>query len=659
MSVKWSGLTFLWGRVGIVRRFVILSGVLLAVLLSAATVHAETKPASKLWRLLDYIAVDYTGAVQGGRIVNEVEYAEMVEFASLARTELAELPAHRATPALHQHAQQMENAIAEKADPEAVALIARTFATELLAAYPVELAPAQAPDLARGATLYAKSCASCHGGSGDGNGPAAVDMDPPPIAFTDESRARERSVFALQQVIEQGLDGTAMPSYASLSPDDRWALAFYVGSLAYPKHRASEGARHWGENAALQATIPDLEALVRITPAALAKKQGEGTAKDVTAYLRRTPEAVMPSKSKLLDLARTQLRAAVKAYETGDRRSAVELALSSYLDGIEPLEPALATRDHALLANIESAMSQLRMSMGGQATPVEIQEQAKLIEEVFNKAEAELARERNESGPVFIGAFGILLREGLEALLIVIAMVAFLKKAERRDMLAYVHAGWLSALAAGILTWAAATTLVRISGASREMTEGFGSLFAVVVLIGMGLWMHGKSQAGVWQRYIQEKLTVALSRRSAWFLAVLTFVVVYREVFETILFYTALWNERTAAAVLAGAAAAVLTLGAIAWAMLGYSRKLPISQFFALSAWLISVLSVVIAGKGMAALQEAGVVPTHPVANMPQVEVLGIHPNWETIAVQFMVMAIVVAGFLYNRRAAGVQSGRA
>lgn len=658
MSINWNGL-FSFGRGGLFRRFVLLSGIILAVLLSAANAYAEATPASKIWRLLDYIAVDYTGAVQGGRIVNAVEYAEMREFASLARTGLAELPAHGPNTALNQQAQQLEKAIAEKAEPEAVALIARTLAADLLAAYPVELAPAHAPDLARGATLYAQSCASCHGVSGDGKGAAAVNMEPPPIAFTDQSRARERSVFALQQVIEQGLDGTAMPSFAHLPAEDRWALAFYAGSLAYPEHRASEGERHWAENAALQAKIPDLEALVRVTPAELAEQVGEETAEDVTAFLRRTPHAAMPSKSKLLELARTQLRAAVTAYETGDRRSATDLALSSYLDGIEPLEPALATRDRALLTTIETAMSHLRMSMGRQASPAEIQEQANLIEDLFTKAEAELSRERNDHASVFIGSFSILLREGLEALLIVIAMVAFLKKAERRDMLAYVHAGWISALAAGVLTWAAATTVISISGASREMTEGFGSLLAVVVLISMGLWMHGKSQADVWQRYIQEKLAVALSRRSAWFLTLLAFVVVYREVFETILFYAALWNDRTAPAMLAGSAAAVLALGAIAWIMLGYSRKLPIRQFFALNAWLISALSLVIAGKGIAALQEAGVIPMHPVAGLPQVEVLGLYPNWETIAVQVMVMAVLIAGFLANRRAAGTQSAAA
>ncbi|MGO8609074.1 FTR1 family protein, partial [Rhizobium johnstonii] len=91
-------------------------------------------------------------------------------------------------------------------------------------------------------------------------------------------------------------------------------------------------------------------------------------------------------------------------------------------------------------------------------------------------------------------------------LLVVIAIVAFLRKAERPEALRYVHAGWVAALAAGGLTWALATYAIGVSGASRELTEGFGSLLAAVILLSVGIWMHGKSQADQWQRYIHAKL---------------------------------------------------------------------------------------------------------------------------------------------------------
>jgi high-affinity iron transporter len=144
----------------------------------------------------------------------------------------------------------------------------------------------------------------------------------------------------------------------------------------------------------------------------------------------------------------------------------------------------------------------------------------------------------------FLGAATILLREGLEALLIVVAMIAaFLRKAERIEVMPYVHAGWLGALVAGFLTWVVATWVIGISGASRELTEGFGSVFAAVVLLSLGIWMHGKAQADQWQHYIREKMAKALSGGSVWLLFGLAFIVVYREVFETILFYAALWRQ--------------------------------------------------------------------------------------------------------------------
>ncbi|WP_288758867.1 FTR1 family protein, partial [uncultured Brevundimonas sp.] len=250
----------------------------------------------------------------------------------------------------------------------------------------------------------------------------------------------------------------------------------------------------------------------------------------------------------------------------------------------------------------------------------------------------------------FLGAFTILLREGLEALLIVIAMVAFLRKAERQDVLRYVHGGWVAALVAGSATWAAATWLIAISGASRELTEGVGSLVSASVLLSVGVWMHGKAQAGAWQAYIRDKLSAALSKRSAWFLFLLAFIVVYREVFETILFYAALWSQGTQGALLGGAALAVVCLALIGWGLLMFSKRLPISQFFAYSALLIAALAVVLAGKGMAGLQEAGVVDIRPLAALPRVEILGLFPTWEGLAAQLLALTAVVIGFWWADR---------
>jgi high-affinity iron transporter len=382
----------------------------------------------------------------------------------------------------------------------------------------------------------------------------------------------------------------------------------------------------------------------------LAGQIGEARADAVMAYLRRHPDAVMQPVAGSLRLARAKLAQSLAAYRSGDARTARELALSAYLDGFEPVEPTLTARDATLMGHIEGAMGEFRAALQQKRSVDDVATRVQVLNGLFDDAETVLSPDAASSASTFLGAFTILLREGLEALLIVVAMIAFLRKAGRTEVLPYVHGGWIGALVAGGLTWAVATYAIGISGASRELTEGFGSLFAAVVLLSVGIWMHGKAQANQWQRYIREKMTHALSRQSAWFLFGLAFIVVYREVFETILFYAALWTQGNGGMLLAGAGSAVFLLGLIAWAMLRYSRDLPIGKFFSYSAWLMAALTVVLAGKGVAALQEAGIIDIAPLTGGLRITMLGIFPTWQSMTVQLAMLAAVVAGFMLNRR---------
>ncbi len=623
---------------------------LLLSALGASPVLAQTAPAQTIWRLLDYIAVDYPEAIENGRIANPAEYAEMQEFSATAGKLIGELPASSAKADLGRQAAGLQRLITAKSPPDAIATAARGLAADLIKSYPVPLAPATAPDLARGRTLYLQHCARCHGATGDGHGPQSAGLDPPPIAFADEARARERSVFALYQVIEQRLDGTSMVSFADLPAQERWALAFYAGSFAYPENQAVTGRALWDADPDLRKTVT-LEKLVGTTPTALAGEVGEDKARQLTAFLRRHPEATAAAQAEgTLTLARTKLDEALAAYGRGDRKAATDLALSAYLDGFEPVEAVLSARDNALMIRIEGAMADLRAGIA-RGEPVEtVKERVATLDGLFADAETALAPGEASATSAFVAAFTILLREGLEALLIVVAMIAFLTKADRRDVLSYVHGGWVAALGAGAATWAAATWLITISGASRELTEGFGGVFAALVLLWVGIWMHGKSNADAWQRYIREKLGRALNRRSAWFLFALAFIVVYREVFETILFYAAIWSQGNGGAVLAGALVAIVALAIIAFVLMRYSRTLPIGKFFAYSSVLIAVLAVGLIGKGSAALQEAGYLPVTPWPGFPRNEFLGVFPTRETLIAQMAMIVLLILGFLWNDR---------
>jgi len=620
-------------------------------LLAAAAQDSETT-AQMAWRLLDYIAVDYAEAVSGGEISNQAEYEEMQEFSASARERIAALPPTPEQHVLLRHADELMLAIAQKAEADEVTLKSRMLADSIFRTYPMSIAPTQTPNRELAAMLYAANCASCHGVTGSGDGHLAVELNPPPIDFTDIDRARQRSLFGLYEVISQGVNNTAMAGYTSMSSDDRWALAFLVGSFAFEEDDAEIGARLWLHDNRLHAEFTSIESIARSYPNDLAIEFGESQATAVTAYLRHHPEEAEREDGGPLSVVRAKLAESVLLYEADEQQAAHERAIAAYLDGFEPVEPTLAARDQGLMFQIEDAMAAFRAALADGAPLADVEEQSVAINRLLDRAEQALVRQDAAPASIFLGAFTILLREGLEAILIVIAMIAFLEKAERRDVLPFVHGGWITALAIGGLTWAAATYLVTISGANRELSEGLGSLLAAVVLVSVGIWMHGKAQAGAWQIYIQEKLSAAISRGSAWFLFLLAFIVVYREVFETILFFIALWGQGAHGALISGAVSGAITLAAIGWGLLNYSRHLPIGRFFIYSSLLIAVLAVVLTGKSIAALQEAGWFASHAVEFMPRIDFLAIYPNWEGLLAQIVILVTIAIGFVLNARQA-------
>ncbi|HKY01288.1 MAG TPA: FTR1 family protein, partial [Burkholderiales bacterium] len=245
-----------------------------------------------------------------------------------------------------------------------------------------------------------------------------------------------------------------------------------------------------------------------------------------------------------------------------------------------------------------------------------------------------------------------------EAILVLAAVVAFLVKAERRDALRYVHAGWISALALGVFTWFAASYLVSISGAGRELTEGITALVAAVVLLYVGFWMHSKAYAQAWQRYVREKLSGALSTGTVWALAVLSFLAVYREVFEVVLFYQALWTQAGpdgGSAVIGGFVVAAVVLVLLSWAIFRYGIRLPLGVFFGASSVLMALLAIVFVGKGVAALQEAGYIAVDLV-NFPRIAALGVYPTSQSLLAQASLVVVIALGFAWTYKVAGKKS---
>ena len=620
----------------------------LAIALFSSSLQAAEGDVRRIWQLLDYLSVDYAGAVKNGAVIKASEFSEMNEFAQAAQTQLAALEPRPEQQALISDAVALKQAIQSKADPAQVSLLAKALANHLLATYPIPSSPAVTPNVSAGAAVYQAQCAGCHRATGHGDGPVGLQLEPRPVVFAERDRAAQRSAFGLYQVITQGIEGTPMVSFASLPESDRWALAYYIGQFAHSEADVAAGAKLWKEDTAVRSQVTSLDTLSRMTQADLAKQVGRDPAALTMAYLHAHPEAVVNNRPANFDVARQKLALSVKAYGEADIARASELALAAYLDGVEPIEPTLAARDSGLMGRIETGMSKFRSLVTANAQLTEVRASAAENGALFTQAESVLGS-GTDATAAYVGSLTILVREGLEALLVVVAMIAFLRKAERVDMLRYVHGGWIGALGLGAVTWAIATFLVNVSGANREVTEGLSSLFTAVVLLSVGMWMHQKSMAGMWQQYIHAKLSAALSRKSAWFMFGLSFIAVYREVFETILFYVALWEQGNHRAVLGGLATGAAVLVLIALALLRFSARLPISKFFSWSAGLVAVLAVVLTGKGIAALQEAGWLSAHAL-NAPRIDLLGIYPSAQTLAAQILMVLLVAVGFAWNGR---------
>lgn len=627
--------------------------VILGVGLTAGPARAaEPDPFAPILHALDYLGVDYPGAVQDGKVLDQGEYEEQLEFSTGVPTMIAGLPARPERAALEATAAGLVSAIRDKRPGEEVAAIAGDLRRRIIDLYEVRVAPRQMPDLRPAAADYITHCAVCHGTAGRGDGPAAKGLTPPPADLTDAARMGQHSVFGLYNTITLGIKGTAMTGFAALSEAQRWALAFYVSTLATPPADRERGATLW-KGGVGKSELRDLRALVMATPKDVAARSGpDGAA--VLAYLRSEPAAIATGRESPLDFSARVLQESLDAYRRGDAAQAHQLAVTSYLEGFELVEAPLDGVDRGLRTQVEGAMLRYRTLIQSRAPKETVEEEARAILSLLETARQRLDAARLSPATTFTSALVILLREGLEALLVVTALIAMLIKSGRREALRYVHAGWIAALALGGLTWLAASYVVAISGASREVTEGVTALVAAAMLLYVGFWMHRHAHAARWKAYLEARVQSALSGRTLWGLAAISFVAVYREVFETVLFYQTLWIEaglEGRVAVGGGFVAAVVGLGLLAWLILKLGLRLPIGWFFGLGSTLMAILAVVLAGKGIAALQHAGKLPVGPL-DLPAIPSLGVYPTWQGVITQLVLVLLIFAAFTYSRRRA-------
>lgn len=643
---------------------------------AARPAHAQepgtAERAGRIVALLELSASEYANAVRDGEVADSAEWTETLAFIAVASRDLARLARDRgeesegrAVPSLA----DLEDAVRRKAAPvEFRALVARATA-DLSAAWGAVVVrlPEEPPSAAAGAALYRNRCAACHGSTGAGDGPAAVGMDPPPADLASPARQAAATPILDYQIIAYGVPATEMSGWAdALSDTERWDVVAYVQTLRFDAAQVAEGralalggggplaARlaGWGGLAAA-GSLSDAELASRVREAWLAGTGGaldETRAEAVVAYLRSLlgspdPSLPPPDRSAELDATFAAIDSlagrAVRLGETGDLEAAGSVGVDAYMR-FEGLEAELGSRAPGIVRSIESDFARLRGALG---TPDASAARADL--------RAGLARARDaltrEDSRLVLGfqSFVIIVREGFEAILIVGALIAFLLKTGHREHRRMVHGGALAAIGASLLTAFLLEGVFRAIPARQEVLEGATMLLAVAVLFSVSYWLLSKLDKQKWNQYLKTQMRSALGTGRGTALAGVAFLAVYREGFETVLFYKALvgFTGDRIAPIAAGFVVGCLALALIYFLFTRFGVRVPFRPFFALTSGVLYYMAFVFAGKGMSELQEAGVVSLTPVRGFPPLPILGLYPTAETLALQAL-LAVLLAGAL-------------
>jgi|25_taG_2_1085351.scaffolds.fasta_scaffold01714_7 high-affinity iron transporter len=586
--------------------------------------------------LLDYISKDYPVAVEDGKIINQFEFAEMSEFATKSialQEDLSHTINNTRFEKLHEPLQELQQAVADKKDPEAISTIALNVKNKILDLGILKITPNRYPSLKNGASLYQNNCVSCHGGKGYGDGALAGNLNPAPTNFHEA----QLSPLQAYNVIKLGIEGTGMASYNRLTEEELWDLSFYVLSL---KHNEEISRAQLPSNLHLDSISKwNDEELQHF----LNKSFSNITVGQVRNYEPERPEP--------LNVALTNLDLSYNEYQKGNNKIAEKYALTSYLEGVELVENILGASAPSLVRDIERDMIAYRKALQNN-NKIGAEKYYNALKEKITSAKTLLAEKDYSFAFIYGAALSILIREALEALLIILIILRVLKPIKIKRAVVAVHSGWILAVLIGMVSWFFVDKLINLSGASRELMEGVGAILAVLVLLFAGVWLHSHSEISKWKHFIKNKINRISETGNGIGLFIFSFIVVFREAFEVVLFLSSLKlsNPDVANPAISWAIlTSIIIVAVITVVFLKFTKELPIGKFFKLASYMVAALAVVLTGKGIMAFQEAGYISILPVDFAPRIDLLGIYPNLQAILAQLFVFVIILFFHWRNR----------
>ena len=325
------------------------------------------------------------------------------------------------------------------------------------------------------------------------------------------------------------------------------------------------------------------------------------------------------------------LKDALDAFKTGDKAKG-QSKVKQFIQVWPTVEGDVSTRNSSLYTKVET-----------QTPIIMVKGAEKEYQEQLQGLITELSQIDTKAQYTFVDAMFILLREGVEALLIVLALVSSLKAANQKKGLRWVYAGAsFGILASVIIAFMLQALFPAVSsGTNREILEGIVGIFAVIMMIGIGFWLHSKSSLKSWKDYIDRKMDIVLSTGSFISMFVLSFLAVFREGAETILFYVGILPLISLQNLIIGIVSAILILVIIAFVLIYASSKIKIHQIFLVLTWTIYFLAFKMLGTSIHMLQVVGILPLHVVNFIPTVEILGIYANMEVFICQLILITII------------------
>ncbi|HKU83681.1 MAG TPA: FTR1 family protein [Candidatus Nitrosocosmicus sp.] len=385
-------------------------------------------------------------------------------------------------------------------------------------------------------------------------------------------------------------------------------------------------------------------------------KQGFGV---YTGERRSMGEASEDFKGQVrndIDTIRLKLDEVITIYNQNDTSQALATARSAYLDSYENIEVPLRPIDPDFTLEMEIKFAELRNLISSNAPSDEVVSKIAELKSGLDESERFVSGIGTVAPVIaFSSSFSIIFREGLESALILGAILTYLEASRNEKFKKHVYAGIVLALILTAVTWVVAQFIIEISGAQRELIEAIAGLSAVAVLFWVSFWVLNKIETKKWIEFVKAKVWQATTTGSFMVFIMLSFFTVYREGFETVLFYEALFSfaKYMELYVLAGLVSGLAVIIAVIFIIRKLGRKLPLRVLFGLTMAVGAFMSITFLGNAIREFQELGWISTTPIYNIvPRLDInvatmTGIHPTVETVVAQLILLSIYLGGSLY------------